>query len=161
GRTGQAEPAEQPSAIRADVVRPRRGARRRIHVLAARRSSEGALTADDRSGCVDHFEEAKAIWHMFVPKSGQADTVQGELLRAVEKLRDEATRNGNINWDRGFELLLAYLRERLIDPKAFASAVNETTARALDRLADFDHPCIDDDLYDALGDRVVEYYQHY
>lgn len=52
---------------------------------------------------MDHFEEAKAIWHMFVPKSGQADRVQGELLRAVEKLRDEATRNGNINWDRGFE----------------------------------------------------------
>src|SRR5262249_8803288 len=58
-------------------------------------------------------------------------------------------------------LLLAYLRERLIDPKAFASAVNETIARALDRLAGFDHPCLDDDLYDALGDRVVEYYRHY
>ena len=41
-----------------------------------------------------YFEEAKSIWQTYVPKSGQAETVQGELLRAVEKLRDEAIRNG-------------------------------------------------------------------
>lgn len=29
----------------------------------------------------DNFEEAKSIWKKFVPKSGQSDTVQGELLR--------------------------------------------------------------------------------
>jgi hypothetical protein len=31
------------------------------------------------------------------------------MLRAVEKLCDEATRNGNGNWDSGFVLLLKYL----------------------------------------------------
>ncbi len=39
-------------------------------------------------------EEAKALWKSAVPSRGQADTVQGELLRATEKLRDEAMRNG-------------------------------------------------------------------
>ena len=58
---------------------------------------------------VDYFEEEKKIWQQFVPKSEQAETVQGELLRAVEKLRDEAIRNGNGNWDNGFEILLNYL----------------------------------------------------
>jgi hypothetical protein len=110
---------------------------------------------------VDHLEEAKDIWRQFVPKSGQADTVQGELLRAVEKLRDEAMRNGNGNWDRGFDLLLSYLRERLLDPKVFAPAAIEITAQTLDRLANFEQPYLDDDLYDKLGDRVVEYYNHY
>jgi hypothetical protein len=45
-----------------------------------------------------YFEEAQDIWKNFVPPSGQAATVQGELLRAIEKLRDEAMRNGNGNW---------------------------------------------------------------
>jgi hypothetical protein len=48
----------------------------------------------------------RKIWRQFVPSAGQAETVQGELLRAMEKLRDEAARNGNGNWDEGFETLL-------------------------------------------------------
>jgi hypothetical protein len=39
----------------------------------------------DTSGNDD--DVAAWIWHDLVPKSGQADTVQGELLRAIEKLR--------------------------------------------------------------------------
>jgi hypothetical protein len=54
---------------------------------------------------MDYLKEGKDIWSQFVPKSGQALTVQGELLRAVEKMRDEAVRNDNGNWDRGFEIL--------------------------------------------------------
>jgi hypothetical protein len=74
----------------------------------------------------------------------------------VEKLRDEALRNGNGNWDRGFELLLQYLRVRLLDPKVFAADAIEITSRTLERLADFERPYLDDDLYDDLSDRVVE-----
>ena len=62
-----------------------------------------------------YFEEAQSIWKTYVPKRGQAETVQGELLRAVEKLRDESTRNGNVNWDDGFNLLLTYIEDRLTD----------------------------------------------
>jgi hypothetical protein len=39
-----------------------------------------------------YFEEAKFLWQNFVPQSGQADKIQGELIRAVERLRDEAQR---------------------------------------------------------------------
>jgi hypothetical protein len=48
---------------------------------------------------VKYFEEAKHLWRTYVPKQGQSETVQGELIRAIEKLRDEAQRNGNGNWD--------------------------------------------------------------
>lgn len=46
-----------------------------------------------------YFEECRIIWRNFVPKSGQADSLQGEMLRQIEKLRYEAQNNGNINWE--------------------------------------------------------------
>ncbi len=108
-----------------------------------------------------YFKEAKAIWMQFVPKSGQAETVQGELLRAVEKLRDGAIRNGNGNWDQGFELLLAYLRTYLLDEAVFPTKVIAQTAAILGQLRDYENPLLKDEPYDELGDRVVEYYRHY
>jgi hypothetical protein len=108
-----------------------------------------------------HFDEAKKIWQTYVPKSGQANTVQGELLRAVEKFRDEATRNGNGNWDDGFGILLAYLEKHLTDPGVYEPATISATRAALKRLGNSNNPYLDDDLYDALSDRVVEYFQFY
>ena len=108
-----------------------------------------------------HFEEAKSIWQNYVPKRGQAETVQGELLRAVEKLRDESIRNGNANWDNGFEILLAYLGDHLTDPTVYPAEVIAGTRSVLSRLQDYDHPYLEDDFYDQLGDRVVEYFRFY
>lgn len=110
---------------------------------------------------MQHLKEATKIWQMYVPKSGQAETVQGELLRAVEKLRDEATRNGNGNWDEGFEILLRYLENHLYDPAVYLSATIGSTKAIILRLRDFDNPYLEDDLYDELGDRVVEYFKFY
>ena len=110
---------------------------------------------------MDYFKEAKEIWKKFVPKSGQAETVQGELLRAVEKLRDEAIRNGNGNWDEGFEILLKYLNDKLLNADAFSKEQIEETKVILKRLENFDEPYLEDDYYDVLGDRVVDYYKYY
>jgi hypothetical protein len=110
---------------------------------------------------MQHFSEAARIWRECVPKSGQADTVEGELLRAVEKLRGEATRNGNINWDSGFEILLSFLESKLLDSAVYSEAKLAATQAALVRLKDSNHPCLDKELYDELCDRVVEYLQHY
>ena len=66
----------------------------------------------------EYLEKGKFIWQNFVPKSGQAETVQGELLRAIEKLRDEAHRNGNANFNKNCHgILVEYLREKLTDKK--------------------------------------------
>ncbi|MHC9084209.1 hypothetical protein ACYX7E_04120 [Luteimonas sp. RIT-PG2_3] len=107
------------------------------------------------------FEEAKQIWQMYVPKRGQAETVQGELLRAVEKLRDEAIRNGNCNWDDGFDLLISYLEQHLTDVSVYSQDTVAQTRSTLGRLRDYDFPCLEDDLYDELGDRVVEHFRFY
>ena len=33
-----------------------------------------------------YFDECKYIWENYVPKSGQADNLQGELLREIEEI---------------------------------------------------------------------------
>ena len=39
----------------------------------------------------------RRIWQDLVPEQGQSEWLQGELLRQIEKLRNEALGNGNIN----------------------------------------------------------------
>ena len=47
-----------------------------------------------------YFDECNYIWKNYVPEIGQANVLQGELLRELEKLRYEAQNNGNMNWDK-------------------------------------------------------------
>ena len=44
----------------------------------------------------------RRIWQEMVPEQGQSEWLQGELLRQIEKLRNEALGNGNINWDDNY-----------------------------------------------------------
>jgi len=110
---------------------------------------------------MDRFEEAKSIWQEFVPKSGQAETLQGELLRAVEKLRDESHRNGNGNWDVGFKLLSTFLRKNLCDKAVFSQEKIRQIKLSLKSVSKSKQPCMEDEPYDFLGDCVVEFYKHY
>ena len=59
----------------------------------------------------ENFETCKWIWKNYVPKSGQASVLQGELLRELEKLRCEAQDNGNINWDSDFSHFCKFIKE--------------------------------------------------
>jgi hypothetical protein len=102
-----------------------------------------------------YYEDAKAIWQTEVPRRGQADSVAGELLRSVEKLRDEATRNGNVNWGDGHTRMLAYLRLHLLEPDVLAVNERALASADLDRLRDHERPETDDALYDRLTDAVV------
>lgn len=47
------------------------------------------------------------------------------LIRAVEKLRHEAMRIGDIDWDTGHERLLEHLRTMLLDPEIFMHSLIE------------------------------------
>ncbi len=105
-----------------------------------------------------YFEEAKIIWQEFVPKTGQAKTVQGKLLREVEKLRDESQRIGNAIWDNGFKILIMYLNDHLLDTKIYTIEILEKTKKSLRRLKEYKDPYLEDDLLDELGDRIVEYF---
>jgi hypothetical protein len=120
-----------------------------------------ATPKGDATPEVDYLEEGRRIWSEFVPPSGQSDTVQGELLRAVEKLRDEAIRNGNCNWDQGFRILISYLRSHLLDKAVFSADQIDRTNSILKRLRRGSDPLLEDEPFDYLSDRVVDYYRHY
>ncbi len=107
----------------------------------------------------NYFETAKIIWKKLVPRSGQADTVQGELLRAIEKLRDEAQRNGNGNFNKNCHgLLIKYLRQHLGAEHVFDKVKMEEIRKDLDRLSIKNRPYIEDDIYDRITERIVDWY---
>lgn len=94
------------------------------------------------------------IWRSYVPPRGQSATVQGELLRAQAKLRDEAQRNGNVNWDEGHVLLASYVLETITaDPGVPPTAKVQLRADVA-RLCVADDPYTDDDLFDRV-ERVI------
>ena len=102
-------------------------------------------------------EEARTLWQTYVPPRGQAETVQGELIRAIEKLRDEAQRNGNANWDESHVILAEFVRDTLVGSELFDEATNAEIDRDVGRLLDAEAPEASDEPYDRLADRVVEW----
>ena len=125
-----------------------------------------------------HFEECKYIWRKMVPKSGQADNLQGEILRMIVKLRNEAINNGNINWDDNFEWFCNFLKENLVNCGLFDEEKTIKIKMILDYIKDngnyarkyangeitdnqvdiFKLAYTDDDIYDYLEDAIAEYY---
>lgn len=106
-----------------------------------------------------YLEEAKELWKKYVPKRGQAGTVQGELLRSIEKLRNEAQRNGNVNWDDGHERLSDFVLSKLKDVSVFSTEAINEIERDISRIKNYSDPYTDDDLYDRLTDYVIEWYK--
>ena len=90
--------------------------------------------------------------------SGQADTVQGELLRANEKLRDESQRNGNINWDQGHEILARFILETLQSSSDVSAEAKVQLERDILRILDYEHPYTEDDLFDRVEKVILDWY---
>ncbi len=105
----------------------------------------------------EYREKGRYLWQNYVPKRGQADTVQGELIRALGKLWDESHRNGNINWDTGHEILAKYIEDTLINSGIFniddINQIREDIARVLD----YEKPYLKDDLYERLECKIVDW----
>jgi hypothetical protein len=62
------------------------------------------------------------LWEDLVPENGQANSIQGEILRAIGVLAGEERRNGCVNWDRYFkdyEDLIEFLRTWLPNERVF------------------------------------------
>ena len=107
----------------------------------------------------DYNKTAKVIWQKLVPNSGQAETVQGELLRAIEKLRDEAQRNGNCNFNKNCHgLLVKYLKHYLMDESIFRKETILEIKKDLKQLSYKTIPYTEDAIYDRITKRIVDWY---
>ena len=129
---------------------------------------------DIRGYTLKHADTCKKIWHDHVPQNGQSDTVQGELLRRLEKIRDEAQRNGNINWDDNYESFCTFIKDTLLGSGLFEEE-RERLAKSIEavrkygryaksyhdgEISDDDaNPMlfayVDDDLYDYITDAIA------
>lgn len=121
-----------------------------------------------------YFEQCKYIWKNYVPKRGQANVLQGELLRELEKLRCEAQDNGNINWDDDFSYFCDFIKETLCKQDVFDENEKTRVSIVLDyfkKCGDYAHDFnngkipsdsveidkvayIKDDLYDIVADAI-------
>jgi hypothetical protein len=103
--------------------------------------------------------EFQRLWKKLVPTTGQANTVQGELVRAIGRLSDEAYRNGNINFDKGHRILCKYLRENLKDPAIFTTDEIQEIDQCIDQVLDAKHPDLSgsSSCYYRLAEKVVRW----
>lgn len=62
---------------------------------------------------MDYIQKANELWEAYVPESGQAATLQGELLREIEALRTEAQENDNINFDEDYAYFCDFILQTL------------------------------------------------
>ena len=107
----------------------------------------------------EYFNIAKQIWKDDVPENGQSLTVQGELIRCIEKLRDEAQRNGDVNRDDGHLQMISYIRETLGSHESFSDEIKQKISTILDELESSEKIIIEDEPYDYLTERIVDLYK--
>ena len=107
-----------------------------------------------------HYPEiALKIWTELIPKTGTPNTVHGELLQAVEKLRDQAQHNANTKNRRYQKKTARFIRDTLIASNLFDTAEVERIRSGTGRLMKASRPYTSDDIYDHLVDQVCVYYK--
>jgi len=105
--------------------------------------------------------EFKRLWTELVPPEGQAATVQGELIRAVGRLSDEAYRNGNLNFGRSHRILCEFLRVNLKHSDVFSTTEIEEIDQWIDRILDAKNPDLSGSTscYCRLTEKAVKWCQ--
>jgi len=108
----------------------------------------------------DWKKEHARLWKALVPAGGQADTLQGELVRIAGKLTDQAFRNGNMNWDDEHEYLWRFIGEKIgNDPIFSATEQNDIRQKIEIIIRDQECPNLnrDSNPYYFIGEKVVDW----
>src|SRR5438045_5143002 len=79
-------------------------------------------------------KEHDRLWSELVPAQGQAETLQGELLRIAGKLTDQAYRNGNANWDADHERMWRFVGKHLDDLETFSEKERSLIRKKIDEI---------------------------
>ncbi len=104
-------------------------------------------------------ETAKFLWQTYVPKSGQAETQQGEMIRIIERLDNEIRGNAKANWNDQFVILGNSLRDSLIQSQTFPEEIKNEIKADIDSLTrNEDELFLEDAIYDRITRRIIEWY---
>ncbi len=104
-------------------------------------------------------KEYDELFDLLVPQSGEAESVQGELVRAIRKLESDYYRNGSANFFPSYQRLATFLRQRL----RLKSIFDEETMRQIEEDIEIMRQHgrgltgADENCYDRITDCVVEY----
>ncbi|HVU57565.1 MAG TPA: ankyrin repeat domain-containing protein [Puia sp.] len=100
-----------------------------------------------------------ALVHKIWSEPSSTNTsLSGELLRAVETLRDEAQRNGNVNYKNSHKKMAVFVRDTLISSGYFSQADMDRIRMGTGKLMKGRRPYKQDDVYDQLVDEVCVYH---
>ena len=81
-----------------------------------------------------------------------------EMLYYIRNFEDEAKRNGNINWDRGYLRSIKWIECHLCSKTEFFNKeIKKEIKSDLRRLRHYRRPYTNDDIYTRLKRRVIEY----
>lgn len=105
-------------------------------------------------------KEQARLWETLVPAHGQADTLQGEIIRIVGKLTDQAFRNGNMNWDAEHEQMWRFVGRHLDDRKTFSDGERALIKEKIEEIIrDNKTPAVSGDgcCYYIIGEKAVDW----
>ena len=105
-------------------------------------------------------EEHSRLWDSLVPKDGQAETLQGELIRIAGKLTDQAFRNGNMNWDADHERMWRFVGSHLDDAGPFPDKERALIRQKIEEIIrDHESPDVSGDgcCYYVISEKVVDW----
>ena len=108
----------------------------------------------------DWKQEHDRLWESLVPPEGQAETLQGELIRIAGKLTDQAFRNGNMNWDAEHVKMWRFVGKHLDDPEIFSAQERRLIREKIDEIIrDNQTPDVSGDgcCYYIISERVVNW----
>ncbi len=100
---------------------------------------------------------ADSIWEHCVPSRGKSNYTAGEMLRILYNVKDEAQRNGNVNWRSDYKKGLRFIQESLFEASLFPKEIQKEIKKDIKRLKKYRRPYTQEDIYNRLVRRIVEY----
>ncbi len=108
-------------------------------------------------------DEHQLIYDRLLPKENwkkvkfTSDCV--EMLYYIRNFEDQAKRNANINWDKGYVRSIKWIQWNLCkQTDLFDEEIKGEIEKDLKRLRRFRKPYTENDIYIQLNRRVIEYY---
>jgi hypothetical protein len=108
----------------------------------------------------DWKKEHTRLWKELVPADGQANTLQGELIRIAGKLTDQAFRNGNMNWDADHARMWRFIGDKISDDGGFSAEDRAKIRQKVEEIIrDQECPNLrgDDSPYYFVSEKVVDW----
>lgn len=105
-------------------------------------------------------KEHTRLWSELVPPQGQAETLQGELIRIAGKLTDQAFRNGNMNWDADHERMWRFIGAQISGDRIFSASERTQIQEKIEEIIrDQECPNLDGDRspYYFVSEKVVDW----